>query len=179
MSPHRLLAVARKEWIQLRRDRRSMILAFALPMMLLVFFGYAISFDIDDITLAVLDEDRSAASRELLDAFVASDYFTIDRHLDSAGEIDDLLVRGRVMGVLRIPSGYARDRASADRDASVQLLLDGADANTATIAMNLSGAVAAMHSARVSSLGGAPLRLESRTWYNPQLESRHMKIGRA
>mgnify|MGYP002623561278 CR=1 FL=1 len=176
MSPHRLLAVARKEWIQLRRDRRSMILAFALPMMLLVFFGYAISFDIDDITLAVLDEDRSAASRELLDAFVASDYFTIDRHLDSAGEIDDLLVRGQVMGVLRIPPGYARDRASADRDASVQLLLDGADANTATIAMNLSGAVAAMHSARVSSLGGAPLRLESRTWYNPQLESRHMIV---
>jgi ABC-2 type transport system permease protein len=177
---HRLLAMGRKEWIQLRRDTRSMILAFALPMMLLVFFGYAITFDIDDITIAVLDEDRSAASRELLDAFVASDYFTIVDHLDGAGKIDDLLIRGRVLGVLRIPPGYARDRAAPERDATVQLLLDGADANTATIAMNLSGAVAAMHGARLSAgatgMTGPPVRLESRTWYNPELQSRHMIV---
>jgi len=172
--------MGRKEWIQLRRDTRSMILAFALPMMLLVFFGYAITFDIDDITIAVLDEDRSAASRELLDAFVASDYFTIVDHLDGAGKIDDLLIRGRVLGVLRIPPGYARDRAAPERDATVQLLLDGADANTATIAMNLSGAVAAMHGARLSAgatgMTGPPVRLESRTWYNPELQSRHMIV---
>jgi ABC-2 type transport system permease protein len=177
---HRLLAMGRKEWIQLRRDTRSMILAFALPMMLLVFFGYAITFDIDDITIAVLDEDRSAASRELLDAFVASDYFTIVDYLDGAGQIDDLLIRGRVLGVLRIPPGYARDRAAPGRDATVQLLLDGADANTATIAMNLSGAVAGMHGARLAAgapgMTGPPVRLESRTWYNPELQSRHMIV---
>lgn len=185
MDPHRLVAMARKEWIQLRRDKRSMILAFALPMMLLVFFGYAITFDIDDITLAVLDEDRTAASRELLDAFVASDYFTVVEHLEGAGRIDDLLIRGRALGVLRIPPGYARDRSAPDRDASVQLLLDGADANTATIAMNLSGAVVAMHGARLAAsasgmgpsvLSGPPVRLESRTWYNPELQSRHMIV---
>ena len=190
MDPYRLLAVARKEWIQLRRDTRSMILGFVLPMMLLVFFGYAITFDIDDITIAVIDEDRSTASRELLDAFVASDYFTIVEHLEGAGRIADLLIRGQVLGVLRIPPGYARARAAPGRDATVQLLLDGADANTATIAMNLSGAVAGMHGARIAgdvSTGfdggsaptpavGAPVRLESRTWYNPQLESRHMIV---
>jgi ABC-2 type transport system permease protein len=190
VDPYRLLAVARKEWIQLRRDTRSMILAFALPMSLLVFFGYAITFDIDDIKLAVLDEDRSAASRELLDAFVASDYFTIVEHLDSRAQIDDLLIRGRVLGVLTIPPGYGRDRAARERSATVQLLLDGADANTATIAMNLSGAVAATHGARIAAQGaggsggatglssftGPPVRLESRTWYNPELESRHMIV---
>lgn len=188
MDLHRLLAVARKEGIQLRRDRRSMILAFALPMALLVFFGYAISFDIDDIPIAVLDEDRSAASRELLEAFTASDYFTIVEHLDSRAGIDDLLVRGRVLGVLTIPPGYARDRAAPGRNATIQLLLDGSDANTATIAMNLSGAVAASHGARIAAaagtpfgagpaaLTGPPVRLESRTWYNPQLESRHMIV---
>jgi ABC-2 type transport system permease protein len=190
VDPYRFLAVARKEWIQLRRDTRSMILAFVLPMMLLVFFGYAITFDIDDITLAVLDEDRSAASRELLDAFVASDYFTLVRHLESAGEIDDLLIQGQVQGVLRVPPGYARDRAAPARDATVQLLLDGADANTATIAMNLSGAVVATHGARLATGGGPaagasvrpnaltgpPVRLESRTWYSPELQSRHMIV---
>ncbi len=187
LDPHRLLAVARKEWIQLRRDTRSMILAFALPMMLLVFFGYAITFDIDDITIAVVDEDRTAASRELVDAFVASDYFTVRERLADRGRTEELLVRGRVLGVLTIPPGYARDRAAAGRGATVQLLLDGADANTATIAMNLSGAVAASHGAQVAAAGasspdrasnatGAPVRLESRTWYNPRLESRHMIV---
>jgi ABC-2 type transport system permease protein len=185
MDPYRLRAVARKEWIQLRRDRRSMILAFALPMLLLVFFGFAITFDIDDIAIAVVDEDRSVASRELLDAFVASDHFTIDRVLESREPIDDLLIRGQVLGILVIPPGYARDRAAPGRNATIQLLLDGADANTATIAMNLSGAVAGAHGATVAArsaagvpggLSGPPVRLESRTWYNPELRSSHMIV---
>jgi ABC-2 type transport system permease protein len=191
MDPYRLLAVARKEWIQLRRDKRSMMLAFALPLMLLVFFGYAITFDVDDITLAVLDQDRSAASRELLDAFVFSDYFTIAERLESSSRIGELLTRGEVQGVLTIPPGYSRDLAAPGRNATVQLLLDGADANTATIAMNLSGALAASHGARVASrsaaasaisapgggaMTGPPIRLESRTWYNPELQSRHMIV---
>jgi ABC-2 type transport system permease protein len=185
MDAYRLRAVARKEWIQLRRDRRSMILAFALPMLLLVFFGFAITFDIDDIAIAVVDEDRSVASRELLDAFVASDHFTIDRVLESREPIDDLLIRGQVLGVLVIPPGYARDRAAPGRNATIQLLLDGADANTATIAMNLSGAVAGAHGATVAArsaagvpggLSGPPVRLESRTWYNPELRSSHMIV---
>jgi ABC-2 type transport system permease protein len=174
VDPYRLRAVARKEWIQLRRDTRSMILAFALPLMLLVFFGYAITFDVDDITIAVLDQDRTASSRALLDAFVASDYFTIEEHLESSKPIPDLLARGQVLGVLTVPAGYARDLAAPGRDATVQLLLDGADANTATIAMNLAGAIAGMHGAGLAT--GPPIRLESRTWYNPELQSRHMIV---
>lgn len=193
---HRLLAVARKEWIQLRRDRRSMALAFALPILLLIFFGYAITFDVDNIELAVLDQDRTVESRALVEAFVASDYFTIVGGLSSSAEADDLLIRGRVLGVLTVPPGYARDLAATGRTASVQLLLDGSDANTATIAMNLSGAVAAVHGASVAgrpagvfaadaarrrtgggtALSAPPVRLESRTWYNPELQSRHMIV---
>ena len=186
MDPNRLLAVARKEWIQLRRDTRSMMLAFALPLLLLVFFGYAITFDVDDITIAVLDQDRSAASRELLDAFLASDYFTIVERLESSARIDELLIRGEVQGVLTIPPGYARDVAAPTRDATLQLLLDGADANTATITMNMSGAVVSSHAARLAARSGSgstgptmtgpPIRLESRTWYNPELQSRHMIV---
>jgi ABC-2 type transport system permease protein len=181
MDPHRLLAVARKEWIQLRRDTRSMILAFALPLMLLVFFGYAITFDVEDITLAVLDQDHTEASRELLDAFRASGHFSVVAQLERSSAIDPLLTRGQVMGVLVIPAGYARDRAVAGRVPAVQLLLDGADANTATITMNLAGAVVAAHGARQVARTRRenlqpPVRLESRTWYNPQLQSRHMIV---
>ena len=73
----RLGAVARKETLQLARDHRSLLLAFVLPLLLLVIFGYAISLDVRDIALAVVDQDRSAASRELVEAFEASGYFTV------------------------------------------------------------------------------------------------------
>ncbi len=186
MQRHRLLAIARKEWIQLRRDTRSMLLAFMLPLALLVFFGYAITFDVDEIPIAVLDQDRTPESRALLDAFVASGYFTVDRHVASSGDADDLLVRGLVRGVLTIPPDYTTSLGTLEVAPTVQFLLDGSDANTATIAMNLSGAIAARHGAAVrqriatisgaATMGGLPIRLESRSWYNPQLESRHMIV---
>ena len=68
MNPSRMLAMARKEWIQLKRDPRSMVLAFALPLLLLIFFGYAITWDVNDIRLAVLDQDNTAESRDLVEA---------------------------------------------------------------------------------------------------------------
>jgi ABC-2 type transport system permease protein len=179
----RLMAIARKEWIQLRRDRRSMALAFALPFLMLVFFGYAINFDIEDIGIAVLDQDGTPDSRALVDAFVTSGYFTVTENLASESAINDLLIQGRVLGALTIPPGYSSDLTAPGRTPVVQLLLDGSDANTATIAMNLSGAIAAQHGATVRQpapgsplISGAPLRLESRTWYNPELQSRHMIV---
>src|SRR5690606_16331669 len=77
MDLHRLWAVARKEWIQLRRDPRSMTLAFVLPLLLLLFFGYAITWDVDDIPIAVVDHDRTAASRALVEAFVWNGTFRV------------------------------------------------------------------------------------------------------
>ena len=112
--------MARKEWIQLRRDKRSVILAFALPFMLLIFLGYAISFDVDDIEVAVLDEDQSAASRALLDAFETSGYFTITDHLTSSTSIDELLTRGLVRGVLTIPTGFSKALAAPGTTATIQ-----------------------------------------------------------
>ncbi|MGD2044902.1 MAG: ABC transporter permease [Gemmatimonadota bacterium] len=179
MNLVRLLAVARKEWIQLRRDTRSMILAFALPLFLLLFFGYAITWDVNDIPVAVLDQDRTAESRELIDAFVASGYFTVVEYLESAPEVDESLIVGSVKGVITIPPGYASELASPTRPAEVQLLLDGSDANTATIALNYADAIATRHGAR-ALMPGQDLRpavsLETRTWYNPNLESRNMIV---
>ncbi|MGE0158018.1 MAG: ABC transporter permease [Gemmatimonadales bacterium] len=175
----RLRAVARKEWIQLRRDTRSMILAFVLPLFLLLFFGYAITWDVRDIPIAVLDEDRSPESRALIDALVSSGYFSIHEHLESAAAMDERLVGDDVVGALWIPAGYARDLAAPGRTAGVQLVLDGSDANTATIALNYADAIVARHGARAVLAGrrvGPPISLETRTWYNPNLESRHMIV---
>jgi ABC-2 type transport system permease protein len=178
MDVFRLLAMARKEWIQLRRDARSMILAFVLPLFLLLFFGYAITWDVDDLPIAVLDQDRSAASRSLIEAFVSSGYFTVEHDVHSSSEGEQLLVRGKVKGALTIPPGYARDLMSG-AGAQVQLLLDGSDANTATIAQNYADAIVTRHGLAAVSGGRSirpPLQLEPRTWYNPDLVSRHMIV---
>jgi ABC-2 type transport system permease protein len=178
LSGRRLLAMSRKEWIQLRRDPRSMILAFALPVFLLLFFGYAISWDVRDIRLAVLDEDRTSRSRLLVDAFVASGYFTMVETLETGRSAADRLLAGDVATVLVIPNGFARDLA-AGRDAPVQLLLDGSDANTATIALTYADAVAVRFSRDVLLQGRRlepPATAEVRVWYNPTLESRNMIV---
>jgi ABC-2 type transport system permease protein len=170
--------MARKEWIQLHRDPRSMILAFALPLFLLLFFGYAITWDVDDIPIAVVDQDHTAASRKLVEAFVASGYFTVAEQISTERQAEEQLVLAHVRGVLAIPPGYDRDLRSG-RGAEVQLLLDGSDANTATIAQNYADAIVTRYGLNAVLKGRTvtpPIRLEPRTWYNPDLESRHMIV---
>jgi ABC-2 type transport system permease protein len=171
MTLVRLLAVARKEAIQIRRDRRSLALAFILPLVLVLLFGYAISLDVREIPFAVLDRDRSPASRELVDAFQAAGYFLRVPAEDVPGEAERLLSRGRVRMVLVIPPGYAADRA-AGRAGAVQALVDGGDANTATIALTYAEAITA---GLLAGGGGdsraPPLVAATRVWYNEALES--------
>lgn len=178
MNLGRLWAMARKEMIQLRRDTRSLILAFVLPVLLLVLFGYAISFDVADIRTAVLDEDRSAASRELLDAFRASGYFTFSADLARPSEIGALLDRGRAQLVLVIPPDFSRN-LGAGRPAGLQAIVDGSDANTATIILAYTRAIAQSYSLAVQFNGlprVPPVALESRVWYNEKLTSRNMIV---
>ena len=97
----RLLAIARKEMLQLRRDSRSLYLAFILPILLVVLFSYAISWDVENIQMAVLDQDQSSRSRGLLDTFQASGYFTLTGRLERPSEIGPLFDRGEVMQLAR------------------------------------------------------------------------------
>jgi ABC-2 type transport system permease protein len=174
----RLLAIARKEAIQLRRDTRSLIMAFVLPLLMVLFFGYAITWDVTDLRLGVWDQDGTRESRELTQAFEASGYFEVVSRPGSYREVEEDLSRGRVKAVLTIPPGYARDLGSG-RAVPVQLLLDGSDANTATIAQNYAGAIASRHSTKVL-LAGRPMPEvasgETRIWYNETLESRNMIV---
>jgi ABC-2 type transport system permease protein len=178
MNFARLLAISRKEIIQLKRDPRSLLLAFVLPMALLLFFGYAIAYDVKNITTAVLDQDKTTQSRALVQAFQQSGYFTIVRRLSSYGEIDRTLGWGRARVALVIPPGFTR-HLGAGRTAPLQLLLDGSDANTATIAKNYADAIVTRYSMQTLS-GDAPIRIpvttESRVWYNETLESRNMVV---
>ncbi|HSG47640.1 MAG TPA: ABC transporter permease [Longimicrobiales bacterium] len=177
-SATRLGAVARKEWIQLKRDPRSMILAFVLPLLLLIFFGYAITWDVEDLALAVVDEDGTALTRELTATLEATGDFRITDWPASRDAADHLLVTGAVRGVVVIPPGFTADLRSG-RGAALQMLVDGSDANTATIALNTADAIIGGFARKVVLQGRTlelPMRAETRVWYNPELESRNMIV---
>jgi ABC-2 type transport system permease protein len=174
----RLLAIARKEILQLRRDSRSLALAFLLPLLLLILFGYAISWDIRDISMGVLDGDRSSASRELVDSFRASGYFTVDHQLESPREIEPLMQRGAVQMVLIIPPDFSANLRS-DKTARLQAIVDGSDANTATIVLGYTQAIVQTWSSQIVLEGRAltlPVTTASRVWYNEELSSRNMIV---
>jgi ABC-2 type transport system permease protein len=172
--------MARKETIQLRRDPRSLGLAFVLPAFMLLVFGYAISFDVRNIRMAVLDQSSSRESRRLVEAFGASGYFEQVTDLARYEDVDEVLGAGRARLVLVIPPDFHQNLA-ARRAAPIQILLDGGDANTATIAQNYAEAITARYALDALSAGaGAPFTLPlvavSRVWYNETLESRNMIV---
>ena len=173
----RLLAVSRKEAIQLSRDPRSLVLAFLLPLLLVLIFGYAITLDVRDIRLAVLDRDVTESSRRIVEAFQESGYFSVRGRPARYGDADGLLVRGDVSAVLVIPRDFAVDIA-AGRRAPVQLILDGSDANTAAIAQGYADAIVSRFGADLARLDAPapPVRAEPRIWYNQALESRNMIV---
>ena len=109
MSFLRIKAMARKEWIQIRRDHLSLAMAFALPAMLLVIYAYAITFDVDNILTVIYDQDKSSTSRDLIARFAESKYFSIVASIDSYGEIDRYLDSGRAKVAITIPSDFSKD----------------------------------------------------------------------
>ena len=178
LSLKRLWAMARKEALHIRRDKRSLAMAFAVPAAMVLLFGYVISFDINDIPTAVLDQGRTAETRDLVDAFRSSGYFRITRALGGDAEIAPLLTRGTVRMVLVIPPDFAKHLAAAE-PAPVQCLVDGGDANTASIAINYAQAIVASYSAKAVLKGRTlpvPARTEARVWYNEDLKSSNMIV---
>ncbi len=177
-SLHRLWAIARKEVIQLRRDPRSLAMAFLMPAALILLFGAVITFDVRDITLAVLDRDRTQASRDLVRGFTASGYFVQVATLRDEAEATEALQHGRAKLVLAVPPGFSR-ALGAGGPAVVQAAVDGGDANTAAIALNYAGAIVADYSSRAVLRGRTvtpPVAVESRVWYNEELKSSHMIV---
>lgn len=174
----RLVAVARKEIIQIRRDPRSLGMAFVIPMILLFLYGYALTLDVDRLTTIVYDQDRSAVSREFLDRFLASRYFARVGTATGLREVEQALDAGRAQVGLVIPRDFARDLGRG-RPVTVQALVDGTDSNTATIALNYLEGITARYSAQlaVARLGGQvralPLEGRPRVWFNTTLQSKN------
>ena len=181
----RLKTMLVKEFIQVFRDPRMRFLIFLVPAVQTVIFGYAVNTDVRHVATAVYDLDNSRESRELVARFVRSGYFDITEYVGSDRRARELVDRGAVKAVLRMDSGFARTLV-AGRAAPVQLILDGTDSNTAAIVLSHAGRIAArytedLQAKQVAASIGRPLRiggvrLESRAWFNDNLESRNFYV---
>ncbi|MBD3307280.1 ABC transporter permease subunit [candidate division KSB3 bacterium] len=172
----RIKAITKKELIHIWRDPLSLAIAFLMPVMQLFIYGYAITFDVNNITTVVYDQDKSRWSRELIGEFGASEYFTLTAFLENDAEIDEYLDRGHAQVAILIPPDFS-ERLKTGKDVQVGIFLDGSDSQTATIAEGYITAIAQDFSQRVRGIRRTPL-IEARTrvWYNPELKSRNFII---
>jgi ABC-2 type transport system permease protein len=184
MSYRRLRAIFVKELHHITRDSRSLMMALGLPVMFLVLFGYALSLDVDRIPTLVYDQDHSEASRDLIRRFQGSRYFDIRGFVDNYSAIERSIDRNRILMAIVIPVDYARDLDSA-RTADVQILLDGSDSNTASIALGYAETLVRNYSLELRTnamnrRGGehlvSPVDARLRVWYNSSLESKNYVV---
>ena len=184
MNLRRARAVAHKEFLHIMRDPRSLGMALALPLLMIILFGYALTLDVDRIPMVVHDASRTPQSRELIDAFRGSRYFRVVAWADRYETIERYINQDQcLMGLVILPT-YTRDLLSG-RGAEVQLILDGSDSNTASIARGYATAVMLTYNMRLLShdlnrrSGGSyapPVDGRLRIWYNSELKSKNYVV---
>jgi len=171
----RIREMVRKEFRQLFRDPRMARILFVAPVIQLVVFGYAVSTEVRHARLFVVDQDGSPAARELVETMTAGGYFDVVGRSERPADLVRTLERSEALAGLVIPAGYERDLAAGR--AQVQLLFDGTDSNTATIAKGYAEQIVggkALSLAGIEEGVGVELRL--RAWFNPDLDSRNYNV---
>jgi ABC-2 type transport system permease protein len=176
LSWRTIRAILRREFTDVRRDRRSLILTFLYPISMLIMYGYGIRYDVDHVPLTILDYDDTPESRDLSEQMIRSGYFNLVRWARNQHEVDRDLTRDNSKAAVIIPVQFAA-RIHAGEPATVQAIIDGSDSNTATIAQGYLLAMIARYASGLStqhsglSTDLAPIELKSRVWYNPELKS--------
>ncbi|MFH1808936.1 MAG: ABC transporter permease [Pseudomonadota bacterium] len=172
-------AVARKELRQLSRDPRSIAVLVLVPSMMLVLFGYVLSFDVRHISLSVVDQDRSADSRALVAALTSSEYFDLVHRDEQEAAALARLDRGEATVALVLPPGLGRDLARGEL-ATVQAVVDGSNANAAQTALAYLQAFVGSHGATLLARSGLsahpPVELRQTVLYNPELKSERFLV---
>lgn len=185
MNNSRLASLIRKEFIQILRDPRTLILVLVIPIMQLFLLGYAATNDVRNVPMAVYDQDRGPAARELLDAFRAADYFILAYEVDSEDELRQIIDSGAARVGLIIPPNYTAQIKGAG-SAQVAFVLDGSDPTVASTALSAAQMIGQEHATRLlterlARRGGAasiqpPVQIIPQVWYNPDLISAYFMI---
>ena len=175
----RIKAITKKELKQLSRDWRMLSVLFFFPVFLLGIFGYAVNFDVEDIKLAVYDLDKTSETRQFINELNATANFDLVLYLKSDEEIKHVLDKKEAQAVIVFPKGFSEDIYKNKNDVSLQILIDGVDGNTAALIKNyLTGAIAKFNGKiqkeHLDAKGikqNIPINIESRFWFNPDLQS--------
>lgn len=175
---NRILAIIKKETRQLKRDKRLLAVIFSFPVLLLIMFGYAVNFDVKNIKIAIYDQDKSELSRDFINSLNSSEYFYLTGFINNNNEIDKYLDQKSATCVVVIPSDLSK-KVNSNQQASIQFLIDGVDANTASIVQNYMIAATARFNqnviteilARNGSKIFIPISLETQFWFNPDLQT--------
>jgi len=181
----RLASIIRKEFIQIVRDRRTLVIILVIPIIQLFLLGYSATTDIRNIPLAVFDQCRCAESRALLDSYRAADYFKVTYDVSSEDEIRSLIEQGEARAGILIPPDY--NTALAEGRAEAAFILDGSDAAAGSTALAAATLIGQQHATSLmlekleqSGLDNSnfqpPLTVQTRVWYNPDLVSSHFMI---
>jgi ABC-2 type transport system permease protein len=176
-----LLAIARKEFIQISRDRATIYMVFIFPLMMLVLYGFGIRYDVKQVPLTVLDWDGGHEARRYIERFASSPYFQIRSWARNYADLQRDIDQGRSRIGIVVPANFSA-RLGSNREAVVQVIVDGADNNTAIIAMNYVTAITSQHSSGIiteqlgpmleqAGIPAPPINMSPRIWFNPDLES--------
>jgi len=178
----RTLSLIRMEFLHIWRDRRTLAVMFLMPIIQLVLMGYAAATDIEHLRTAVLDRDKSPASRELLDAYRASNYFELVFYVESEQELEYLIDAGDARAGLIVPADYGKEVASGGQ-AQVAFVIDGSDPSVASTVLSASQTVGQAHSLRIleRTVGFDPddmpgVQVRPRVWYNPEMKTSNFMI---
>jgi ABC-2 type transport system permease protein len=181
----RLVSLIRKEFIQIQRDARTLVLVLVIPIMQLLLLGYAATNDVRNVPLAVYDQDRGPAARELLDAFRAADYFKLAFDVGSEQELRDLIDQGKARAGLIIPPNYSKQIYGSGAS-QVAFVLDGSDPTVASTSLSAAQLIGQQYSTRVmlarlarrgqTNVLKPPTEVNTQVWYNPDLISAYFMI---
>lgn len=180
-----VLHMIRKEFLQLRRDHRMFPIIFIAPVIQLVILGYAANLDVKRIPSVVCDMDRTQASRDFISRFVNSGYFTMRYVVDRMEDVDDVIDKWKAAVGIIIPNGFGKRLILEGKPAQVQIITDGAESQSAVIALNYATMIIAKHNETVlaeriarsgKEIRSGKLVPEFRVWYNPELRSRNFMV---
>lgn len=183
-SLNRIIALADKEWIQIRRDARSLILSIGAPVLLIMLFGYALNMDVNRVNTAIFDQDRSSLSRKYIEEFSHTEYISILKYVRDYDEIDRLIDSGEIVMAIVIPLDFEK-RFRSGKQPEIQLLVDGSDSTSATVAIGYVKAITYNFNREIllrelNRIGIPelvnPIEVRSRIWYNAELQSKNFII---
>jgi ABC-2 type transport system permease protein len=180
----RILAVAEKEWLQVLRDRRSLYISIFSPVIFIMLFGYALTVDVKNVSMAIYDQDRTSSSRKFLEEFSHTDYLRVYRYVSDYREIDKLINSEEIRLAIVIPHDFEK-RFKSGKKADIQLLADGSDSTSAMVAIGYVKMIVENYNINIKmtelkriGISGTkvPVEIRSRIWYNPELQSKNFIV---